>query len=422
MAHLPFSPFDVPLRNIVLEKFIKVTAHWLLYGDNKDFPLPKGAILAQMGGSVWETSFSLLYLCEVARILDKSESDKKLVGDIKKNVTPVVRWILSRLTLQTDDAGNEVGACWDGNTFDTAIAVRALLVSMPYVDSNAADISQTSLYATVVKVFRWLFYRFDQWETDVKYPVAASDVSEIMLSLLLVQQHHLDLNKQIVGALQNRDNTIDKADPNWDIVSYLLKIQGQKRFVGAEKDILSLWWGEYFESAEVVEALSEFYRAQMRIEGRVLSDEKQLLLDVIPETLATTAFYLQDEQVDATWGAALIDTPRVLLTYVKITGRHSDIQPDNPTIFKALRWLCDEKQTLPDGSFLHTLFITVYYAMTLLEIYKNWQLAEKPVADVYDDVLWSVALQPNRDRLLHLHSQAQLESMKSNLERISKGL
>ena len=202
MTNLPFSPFNSSLKQILFDRFIKKTSRWLLDGNKGDFSLPDNTILAQMGGSVWETSFSLIFLCEVAGILGDNDTDKEnqaLVGDVRKRVSPVVKWIMSRLEAVKDADNTDIGVSWDGNTFDTAVAVRALLIALPFLDQSSRSIDVTHLHSIVVKAFQWLFYRFDQWEVDVKYPVAASDVSEIMLSLLLVQERHPDLYRAVVA-------------------------------------------------------------------------------------------------------------------------------------------------------------------------------------------------------------------------------
>ena len=54
--------------------------------------------------------------------------------------------------------------------------------------------------------------------------------------------------------------------------------------------------------------------------------------------------------------------------------------------------MCDSNKVLADGSFLHTSYATVFYALSLIEAYETWELGHKPTNEVYHMVVW---LNPN---------------------------
>ena len=84
--------------------------------------------------------------------------------------------------------------------------------------------------------------------------------------------------------------------------------------------------------------------------------------------------------------------------------RRTLIVPEIHTTFKALRWVCDRKQVFSDGSFMHTMFLTIFYTIALVEVYRSWEPAGRTVALLYDDVVWSspVRTTPERYRRMAL--------------------
>jgi hypothetical protein len=54
---------------------------------------------------------------------------------------------------------------------------------------------------------------------------------------------------------------------------------------------------------------------------------------------------------------------------------------------------------------MHTMFLTVFFADTLVTVYKFWNEADKNVLDIYDDVVWSSPTRTTPER----HARLSLE-------------
>jgi hypothetical protein len=81
-------------------------------------------------------------------------------------------------------------------------------------------------------------------------------------------------------------------------------------------------------------------------------------------------------------------------------------------VFKALRYLCDDKTVFLDGSIAHEMEPTVYYALALIEVLRNWCLPEeicetKPTMELYDYILWHTPARSTYERLLRTKAESE---------------
>ena len=134
--------------------------------------------------------------------------------------------------------------------------------------------------------------------------------------------------------------------------------------------------------------------------------------------------------MDGTWGSH-IDTIKVIQAYVLIRRRFPRKRqpnqkddwlfvPEIHTTFKALRWVCDDKQIFSDGSFLHTMFLTIFYALALIEVYESWEPAECRVDQLYDDVVWASPVRTTPERSKRLKLALKNRELQEELERTSQ--
>ena len=123
------------------------------------------------------------------------------------------------------------------------------------------------------------------------------------------------------------------------------------------------------------------------------------------------------------WGSH-IDTIRVVHSYVLVRRQIPQrsqlsldplIVPEIHTTFKALRWLCDEKQIFDDGSMLHTSFLTIFYALALAEVYRSWEPARLRIDRLYDDVVWFSPVRTTPERSKRLAAEIQIAELQDRL-------
>lgn len=171
------------------------------------------------------------------------------------------------------------------------------------------------------------------------------------------------------------------------------------------------FWTDYFQSGEVIDSLALYLASCERPDFRE---------DCKEHVFACVRFF-ETNQVDGKWGAH-VDTCRALFGYLRATHVIPELGQEHHLVMKALRWMCDEKQAFSDGSFLHTPFITVFYAGALWQAINYWKIAQRPVAEVYDISLWSTPVRATEERGLRLALQIEQERLQRERQRLQMRL
>jgi len=429
MDSLPFAPYSDTLQEILRRKYIKRVAEWLLSNDEH-------SVLAQKAGSVWESALTIISLAEAAEIFRACNEEPELQAEIKSKSATVARWLLEKKC--DDQRRNETYYCWEKVTWDTAVVTRSLLIALSKYRAEFSEEKQQEILDTAKTAIYWLHCRFDEWETDVKYPFGPADIAQIVITMIYIREHYPDIYEQ---AIQKFYSTEPK-DLATEIVKYLLHIKTEKSITvqisaGETQDIVTCWWDDYFTTAEVIESLALFHAYCENKPN--LKEEHKELLNSIKVAITEACTYFEQNQVDGTWGSH-IDTIKVIHAYVmirKMAPRRTQpnpkddwlLVPEIHTTFKALRWICDDKQIFADGSFLHTMFLTIFYSQALVEVYNSWEPAKSSVDKLYDDVVWSspVRTTPERSKRLklslkHRELQEETEQLIERKDRLKKVL
>lgn len=413
---LPFQPFDQPLRSALRLNFMTPVAQWLLGRQDT-------AVLAMEGGSAWETALTVKFLLDMNDILEDSGEGADLRQQIDTKAVAATRWLLTKCSKHSDKTH-----CWEHVTWDTSVIVDALLTVLNRYRNRFSPDEQVEIEATIVGSTAWLYSQFAQWDSRVKYPFGPADVAQIANTVLSLQETLPELYERVEGHL----DPIDRYDLPLEVIQYLLSRRTFRQFTMNDEsgtvEAPGCWWDDYFSTAEVIEALARFYRAALKQPN---DSAWQSIIDDVKKCLVEACAFLENTQLDGMWGNH-IDTIRLLSAYTmtrRLVPQHAQgrdeplLLPEIHIAFKALRWACDEKQIFDDGSFLHALFLTVFYANALVEVYRSWEPAKHPVGKVYDDVVWAspVRTTPERTRRLaadlrNEHLQDQIGELKLRLE------
>jgi hypothetical protein len=414
-VNLPFYPPDKTLKEIIEKKYLYDIAKWLLGDANDDM------ILARKSNSLWESALSIIFFSEVIKI---DSFNIELKNNIKYKIPVVVRWLIgdSQLTfLENEDYVN-----WENVTWDTAVIIRAILISLKlnneesYTDNEKSEIIKISRKATL-----WLLNKFTEWDKEVKYPFGPADLSQIIITILLIHNEFSELSNEIINDIKNNDklklffincdNLIDIAE---EISKYLLYIK--EKDYDNKKEIQYCWWDDYFTTSEVIEGLSAFYN--------LCNDDSNLLpkykktIEEIATTTVCVCVYFEKNQANGMWGSH-IDTLKVIYAYLSIAEMkrvHSKkklIEPEIHTTFKAIRWICDEKQVFKDGSFMHTMFLSIFYSHALIKVYNNWSHVNQNIYELYDDVVWSSPVRTTPERSKRLSEEMKNEKLKLEMKK-----
>jgi hypothetical protein len=213
-----------------------------------------------------------------------------------------------------------------------------------------------------------------------------------------------------------KENIDPSDDGKWlnNIVMYLLykgadKLNTDDDTLIINKDTKYNWGdGDYFTTSDIVDSFCLFYKSFST--GNIPESFDKNIIKYMEIAIKQSCIKFENNQVDGMWGNH-IDTIRVVRSYllagslISIHTKKEIIKPEIHTTFKAIRWMCDEKQRFYDGSFRHTMFLTVFFADTLVTVYKFWNEADKNVLDIYDDVVWSSPTRTTPER----HARLSLE-------------
>jgi hypothetical protein len=245
---------------------------------------------------------------------------------------------------------------------------------------------------------RWLIETTLNWDKDVRYPAGPPDLAQVLNTLCLLSESYPELLRKIEAEipLEAEDNFTDR------IARILMGMEQNSIIKLADGDIEVSYWVDCFNTSEVIEGLTSY------LNSKNSEDERNDLFVSVQTALFRAIRYIECSQADATWGG-VADTCGTLFGYLRVTSRAPNVEPEDHIVFQALRWMCDEKQTMEDGSFLHTSYVTVFFLMALIETYKFWELGHKSGAEVYDVALWSSPSQETAERSRRLDLQIKIE-------------
>ncbi|SYZ71932.1 hypothetical protein TRIP_C20047 [Candidatus Zixiibacteriota bacterium] len=420
---IPFKQFNESLQNNLRTKQILDAAKWLVGSQ------PTG-VLALACNSNWEAALSIEFLTWTRHILEQHKEESILCSQIVTRIGETANRLLASAKWINDPILGEI-CTWEGVTWDTSVVIRGLLTALRACPSEFADKKQAEIERTVEGALHWLAHRFDIWETDVKFPFGACDVAQILITLVMMRAYHMPLLKKAehAGYLSRRAKP-RRVPLEADIVRYLLKEadveksggDGRSRSANVDREDVLYYWGNYFQTAEVIEALAYAYASFHGTPICPIETIAGKLKDLIEPDQATAMRiavmgglrYLETHQINGEWGTH-VDTFRCLYAYIRASYLLRET-PEAPIVFRALRWTCDEKQVFVDGSLMHTMFLTIFYCFALEEVYEHWELAERPMLELYDDVVW--ASQANTTIERGKRMLAEMERDKKESERI----
>ncbi len=402
---VPFSQFDNTLKEIIEKKYIYPVTEWLLteVGNN--------VVLAQSNNSLWESALTIIFLERLKKLDILGNHKEELIDEKIKNVA---NWLVNEKNIYVEDGIEYIN--WENVTWDTAVIIRAILLSSLNAHSKKKEYEELS-YKSMV----FLYEKFLDWDKTVKYPFGAADLAQIVSTSVFIFNNFPELSQRITDKIIKSDRfkkrfkkSKDLLDLSLEIIKYLLFIKEQKIENINEKgnEIGIYWWDDYFTTSEVLDCLSIFYSTcNQNSDTRYKKNLKDIMYAITGACL-----YFENNQFDGMWGSH-IDTIRVIDSYVnisslkKLSSNDLLIEPEIHTAFKAIRWICDEKQVFSDGSFMHTMFLTIFYANALLTIHEKWDPANKKIYDLYDDVVWSAPVRTTPERNMRLFIEMENNRM-----------
>lgn len=384
----PFAWTGATFREGLLANFLGPTARWLLGEEDSDY------VLSQHAGSNWETALSLEFIATVSDL--SIDSVGTAASAIDEKLVNSARWMLGSAEWMPDKSAH-----WEGVTWDTAVCARATLgIVRRYGGTHLSDAEVTQFERTVEGALSWMAGRFSAWvDNRVRYPFGPADVAQMLNSI--VRMHLLDAGL-VERALGGADSYCRLCR---SMVDYLLASQGEVVLFGGPDT--AAHWADYFQSAEVMDALGEV----LRCPALCLAFGSVTDMADVRASLQSAAHGLECTQEDGMWGNHA-DTCAALGSYIRACSTLG-IGHEDHIVLKSLRWTCDEKQRFPDGSFLHSVYLTLFHASAVLAAYFAWPVSLLNTQEAFDVALWSSPVRTTPERTRRL----QLELVNSSLER-----
>jgi hypothetical protein len=408
-ADTPFEPFSDNFQVVLIRGYLCPVAKWL-FGAGPD------RLLAQESNSAWEAALSVIYLLRFADILKRSgisDADAPALDSIERKCLQTADWLCSIARHVSDDE-----LSWENVTWDTATVIRAFFIIKQHFGDTLPERQRSSIDAAIKKGLLWLLRRFAIWHRTVKYPFGPADIASIAVCLAEGRRNFPktvnDVCKAALGDEKGSDHLWIRALR--DISEYLLlQATTPKDAIDPEglQHLGPCWWDDFFTTSEALEALGEYVLAAQNTAKE--QKEHGALVEQVRRALISAACFFERCQVDGMWGSH-IDTIKVLYIYIKLptylagaNKRDGLISNEMHVAFKAVRWICDSKQFFSDGSILHTMFLTIFAAHTLLQIADNWPPALKQISDLYDDVVWAAPVRVSAEKIERTRIALELE-------------
>jgi len=422
---LPFKLFEESLQDNLRKIQIPNVADWLVGGQ-------QAGVLALASNSYWEASLSIEYLIWAQQLLQQRGEHPELCSEITSRISETASRLLHAASSQNDETYGKMSS-WEGVTWDTAVIIRGLLTALKYSPQDFAQAKRRIIHETIIASLQWLALRFDLWEKDVKFPFGVSDVAQILVTLIFLRQEHAQLLNKAnrTGYLAQRQKS-NKEPLEAQILQYLLKeaniisydLAATSNIPESPNSEILYCWENYFHTAEVTEALAIAYSAASEPTQCPIPSLAGKLQNVISDSdLCKTKIalngalrYLETHQINGEWGSH-VDTMRCLYAYIKASYLTNE-QPEPHILFRALRWGCDEKQVFSDGSFLHTMFLTIFYCFALKEAHDHWAMASKSVIELYDDVVWASPASTTAERGKRMQAEMKLDDTERENRRL----
>lgn len=359
----PFYDFGKNIfRNELWVEYIDPVVRWFLLDEDKH----TGYLLPQISGSIWECSLAIDFLLRVY----VESTDQTLKDVIETKCINTSRWMISCLKSE-ENAGEK---SWDSAPWDTAVALNSLSNCIEFFSKKYTDEEKRQFYESAVQIARWLVSQSSNWKSPDGYLTAdATDLSVTLTVLLNLLEH-----KNVLSIPSDMDlaKSID------DIANMLLQCVEEDNDEGA---LVLSNWGNLFNVAEVICGLADYYKW-----NDISDDRKKIVSIAIKEGL----LYIEsiNKSGDSPDINSVADSCGILWCYLKASRAFPEFDHNDIMVFKSLCWLCDSNKVMSDGSFLHSSYVTIFYALSLIEAYDTWKLGNKSTNEVYHLVVW---LNPN---------------------------
>lgn len=435
---LPFKNPNEGFNTALLNDYIIPLSKWFVGASSE------GVFLKNTNSS-WEAAMAMRYLIAVDTVLP---DDKKILFDFGdaciNQAKNTLKWLVKnavvtkekdifimKKNLKQDDEGNYILYCWDQNTWDTSVIVSSIIKAINKYGNEIFDVNDQYFKDVICGAVVWLIDEFDDKRKEYsKYCFGATDFAPVlsMLVLLLESNHTKALFRHFDS---KKVNQMAK-----DLANYLLLEKEEQELHDDDRGarVVANHWGDNFITAEVANALASYFKFKQKKTDKKEISKKEI--EKLYVTLKHTGHWFEISQTaDGMWGAH-DDTIHSLQAYIVVEAAIEEyeieeklstaFEREEHKIFKAIRWLLDEKQRARDGSYLHTSYLTVFFAEMLINVYVLWPFSreksnggikDKTVYLLYDEVFWMSPVRSATERTKNIQLEIEKDKLNKRLQK-----
>lgn len=401
-ASLPFTkpeeeqaePFDA----ILVRRYVKPAISWLLGQDaaheTRDTQIANMALVQSR--CWWGLGLCIEVLANAWSVPGFSDQERDELASVSVDLAELL------LLKQEPSDGS-----WDSVTWDTSVIVRALLLFEKAIRQSKVRIRghenlDRKIEESARKAVGWLVRQSLQRD-NVRYAFGAEDVAQIIRVICTVAAERPSLFPSDLSSF----NIHSAEELIQQLVEYLIDLRTlPKEGIGSQETRYIPWEAPFSAGHALLAFADAIAILPPNLHGRTLS------------ALSTTIHAAEATQSGGRWGMPN-ETPLMLYGYIaagealRVYGDMLSLRPE--VVFRAIRWLTDEKQRFSDGSIMHTTDYTLFFALALQAVVtsaRNNAYLHFTVPQLYDFVLWHEQMRitqerAERVRMIELYHQQQ---------------
>ena len=419
------SPFKKPedlFCDDLTERMTR-SAKWFL-----DDTSTKCELIFEKTKSLWEAALTLDFLIwrdkkyeedkKNGTEKESAENVKKRRDKIKGMCTRAMEWLIRK-----DEEDPEKRPPYFGNKhliWDTSVIISSIMNVIDYYDLEG----DTEAVETINEGIKWLIKTCESENTEISTSV--DDIAQVAIAIITLLSAK---NSKIVEKQWLLKTSLDRFIDRLLASAHKYELKNKK---GSEDGLESYYWTNCHNTAEVLEALSEYYSY---LNNRIIKGERK---QKVKEYIKSACLYLEDqENCCGNWSGSYT-TLRCLYSYLradlciineeKTKEQHYAAKTiDVGVVLRVIRWIIDEKHVFEDGSYLSTTFLTTFYVNAMMASI-DWLKEEKtmmlPVEDrkihhTYDYAITLDKLEDYRKSVHELESKLSLSNSKNTVLRRS---
>jgi len=378
-------------RDELWSEYIIPAAHWFLHDRE-----PAGYLLPQYSGSIWECSLSIDFLC---KLYDQSSIDDELKELIKVKVINTVRWLINELRYEEEVDG----LSWDSAPWDTAVALRCFIFCMNKFRREFTEDERRKFDQIAISVSKWLLIQNKNWKAPEGYLTADTTDLAVTLSVLIM------VCQRFPSEYSKLENELLQGESINAAARMLIQCVDKS---GNGSDVNLDNWGSCFNIGEVICGLSSYI---------LWNDGKKEIKDKANKLVLAGLKRIELEQNNGgITNNNVADSCGITWCYLVASKAVGVFEHDDTMIFRTLCWMCDSNKVMKDGSFLHTSYATVFYALSLIEVYEIWKLGRKSTNEVYHVIVWTNPNSEIIERAKRLDMELDIQRLQEETNKFEK--